>query len=217
VVGPTWDAVILSSAAVTAAVIAAWTANHRTGKQLDAEADRLQRQLDAEAKRLDRQLAQDSSKHERSELRELLDEGAVLVNDTWTCFRAMNEEGPMNEEEMANRYEGKPQLRPAIKAAPDLIRELEDYWHRLMLRFNVFDGMTVSVEAMTDVFRDALVLYEVRHDLVDADRKDEFLVLMEKFEDAHAEFVGECQERFGTTNFRMIPGRTPAVPPKTDP
>lgn len=45
VADPTWDALLLSTAAVAAAGMAAWTANRRIDKQLDAESQRLDKQL----------------------------------------------------------------------------------------------------------------------------------------------------------------------------
>ena len=64
-VDPTWDGVLLAATAASAAGIAALTANHRMGRQLDAE-----------ALRLDTQLAYDRWAREVDELRRLVDEAA---------------------------------------------------------------------------------------------------------------------------------------------
>lgn len=197
VVAPTWDAVILSSAAVVAAAIAARTANRRMANQLDAESRRLRVQL-----------AHDLEKHDRSELREILDEGSKLILETWDCFRAMDEETSLDEEAMARRLGQDGELVPAVEVAPEHLDALGDYWQRLMLRFNVFDVMTTSVESMMETFRSALVIYGDPLKKMSEETHLQFAQLMEDFEDARAEFVGACQERFGVKDFvigRAVP------------
>ena len=65
-----WDGVLIAGAAVVAAALAAWTANRRIDKQLDAESSRL-----------DRQLAHDRKMRDRDALRQMLDDALKAIGE----------------------------------------------------------------------------------------------------------------------------------------
>jgi hypothetical protein len=87
---PTWDGILLATAAVFAAALAALTAIWRQKKQLEAESERLARQLDAEASRLARQLQHDRELREDEETRKILDDAmraaTVAIETTAQLF-----------------------------------------------------------------------------------------------------------------------------------
>jgi hypothetical protein len=119
VTDPTWDAVILSCAAVAAAGIAAWTANSRIDKQLAAESERL-----------DKQLAHDRYVREAEELRRLIDEAAAAglaagnaINPFRNQLRWILDEGELND-----MYYAK------LRAARNGIAGLQGFTERFDLR-----------------------------------------------------------------------------------
>lgn len=100
---PTWDGALLAGAAVFAAAVAAWTANHRIAKQLDAESERLGQQL-----RHDREM------RDLEELRGLLDEVAITMQRMISVH---------NKLEWVDMPKGVELSQPEFLAAVDEIRK----------------------------------------------------------------------------------------------
>ena len=127
---PTWDGVLLAGAAVFAAAVAAWTANHRIDKQLTAESKRLDRQLEAESRRLDRQLAHDRWVREAEELRRMIDEAAQTGTKAGTAIHEFRQQ--------VRHYErdGSPSVfyLPRLEEAKHAVQSLQAFVERFELR-----------------------------------------------------------------------------------
>jgi hypothetical protein len=170
----------------------------RLEMQLDAESDRLARQLDAESERLDRQLSADRDKQDRAELREILDEGAILLAQ---ALARVNEtqsevETPLSERPTVAEYQLKAPLS-TVTGFEQLSNEIDRYWQRLMLRFRVSDDIPKAVSSARQAFDSAMAVLSVKRKEIDDEKIQQFNTHRDVFEDKHAEFLLECRRRFG--------------------
>lgn len=173
--------------------------NRRLAKeQLDAEADRLQMQLDAAEKGLELQLNADRENQNRAELRDVLDSGAeLLANANDQMYEALSQ---ARRAEKRDWQAGEQRAEKSIAAAGNLFETLNalgSYWQRLLLHFNIRDGITKAVEDAMDGFRDGMGAVNVPRKELDADRLSTLDEKHGEFNDAYVDFLRDCRKRFG--------------------
>jgi hypothetical protein len=148
VIDPTWNGVLLAGAAVFAAAVAAWTANRRIDKQLDAE-----------AKRLDKQLAHDRWMREVAELRGMVDEAAragLGASNLVHVFRnqvrwIVEDAGEPNE-----LYASK------LRTAQDAVAEMQGFVERFELRLGWNHEVPVAFGSWQLAMEEALECFETQ-------------------------------------------------------
>jgi hypothetical protein len=143
---PTWDAVVLSCAAVAAAGLAAWTANSRIDKQLTAE-----------SKRLDKQLVHDRYVREAEELRRLIDEAAaagLAAGNAMHTFRNQLRWIVFNDGAVNEMYAAK------LRAAQDGLNGMQGFTERFDLRLGKGSEVTATFSAWQYGQEQALGVFE---------------------------------------------------------
>ena len=143
---PTWNGLLLAFAAVFAAAVAAWTANRRIDKQLDAESERL-----------DKQLAHDRWMREVGELRSMVDEAANkgleagnLIHVFRTQVRWMVEEDELPNERYASK----------LRAAQNAVAKMQGFVERFELRLGRGHAVPGAVGSWQLTMEEALERFE---------------------------------------------------------
>jgi hypothetical protein len=153
-----WDGVLLAFAAVGAAAIAAWTANHR-----------MERQLTEETGRLERQLAHDREMRDREELRRTLDEAAGT-------YSVAGEEAAqlLNLGHRRTEGEGEDEYRRHYLSARDKAHSAFIQKERLQFRFGD-DDLAAEFTSAFNKMSDALTALEPGPSAAALDSADELL------------------------------------------
>lgn len=171
---------------------------NRLQMQLDAESERLARQLDAESERLDRQLAADRDKQDRAELRDILDDGAILLAQALGQLQAaqLEVEAPVNANPAiaAHELRNRPQNVAGFIQLGD---EIDRYWQRLMLRFRVSDEIPTAVSSAKGSFKGAMEVFAIKREDIGDEQLQQFGDRRKSFTGSHASFLEECRKRFG--------------------
>ena len=172
----------------------------RLQMQLDAESARLAKQLDAESERLDRQLAAERYKQDRAELRDILDDGAVLLAQALDQLQAVRREIEVDPNPNSSLAKLELNSLPnSIKGFGQLSDEIDRYWQRLMLRFRVSDKIPKAVRSAATAFTSGMKEVAVKRKEIDDDAMKRFKEQRSNFRGAQADFLMECRSRFGVT------------------
>jgi hypothetical protein len=136
--------VLTFSALITAAVIAAKTAKNRQGRQLGHDSERLRQQLDHDSARLRTQLEHDRQVADLNAVREIVEEGAILLH------RVAYELDPVKQNLESNAKDAVVALGPLGRDSDALVERMKV---RLGPDHDVARAFEHAIGAMLDAFR----------------------------------------------------------------
>lgn len=163
----------------------------------EEDAKRLGRQLKEESDRLDRRLDHDRRMRDRDALRNMLDEGAILVNDAMDRVYGLTAQSVSPLEAGESKSEREALRKQTAKEIRERIDALTRFLLRLLVRFPRGHPLVLDFAAIKDVVFASYETFYVRLDEVTEMRKTQGEKLTERFTAVHKHLLQECRTELG--------------------